>query len=275
MRLHAHASRSAATASGRSSFVPSHAMTRPCSAPLLAKEHCGGRRDVSAASRRRSPVIMPDITIGKGEQEQGIDLYSYLLRQRIVFVSGYMNDKLASQVVGSLLALEAVDETQDIRLYLNCSGGQPYSVFGVLDTMAALKPDIQTYGLGACYSYASLILGAGTKGKRHAMKNTRIMMSQPMGGSQGDMYAIEKTVEELNAIYQMVARYYMGYTSMNQDQIEKATVRDNFMTPEEAQLAGLIDHVVGGEGDKYVPYSVTRRFKEAGLIDDLSSGLLL
>lgn len=223
---------------------------------------------------RRSPVITPDVVVGKGEEEMGMDLFNYLLRQRIIFLTGYVNDKVATQVVGSLLALEALDEKEDIRLYINCPGGQPYSVFGVLDTIKSIKPDVQTYGLGACYSYASLILASGTQGKRHSMKNTRIMMSQPMGGSQGDMYQIQKTVEELNAIYQMVARYYMQYTGMNQDEIEKNTCRDNFMTPEEAQLNGLIDHVIGGEGDRYVPYSVVRKFKNAGLIDDLSSGLL-
>eukprot|EP00955_Chlamydomonas_euryale_P003972 40945-Chlamydomonas_euryale.AAC.5 len=89
------------------------------------------------------------------------------------------------------------------------------------------------------------------------------------------MYAIEKTVEELNALYQMVARYYQQYTGMNQDQIEKNTCRDNFMTPEEARLSGLIDHVIGGEGDSYVPASVMRKFQRSGLIDGLSSGLLM
>jgi len=173
-----------------------------------------------------------------------------------------------------LLALEAFDEKEDIRLYINSSGGQPYSIFGILDTIKSIKPQVHTYGLGACYSYASLILASGTPGKRHAMKNTRIMMSQPMGGSQGDMYQVQKTVEELNAIYQMVARYYMGYTGMDQDEIEKNTCRDNFMTPEEAQLLGLVDHVIGGENDKFVPYSVLQKFKSAGLVDRLSSGLL-
>jgi ATP-dependent Clp protease protease subunit len=203
-----------------------------------------------------------------------VDIYNYLLQQRILCLNSYVNDKVATQIVGSLMALETIDDKEPIKLYINCSGGQPYSVFGILDTIKTLKPELHTYGLGACYSYASLILASGTQGKRHSMKNTRIMMSQPMGGSQGDMYQIQKTVEELNAIYQMVARYYMGYTGMDQDEVEKATCRDNFLTPEEAKLYGLIDHVIGGEGDRYLPYSVVQKFKDAGLVDDLSKGLL-
>mmetsp|Transcript_7646 Transcript_7646/g.23018 ORF Transcript_7646/g.23018 Transcript_7646/m.23018 type:complete len:287 (-) Transcript_7646:825-1685(-) len=261
-------------AGGHTAVLASQSRTQPRASGTEAGRRTA-TRNISAAGIRRSPIIAPDVRVGKGENEGYVDLYSYLLRQRIVYLSGYVNDKIATQVVGSLLALEEIDPKADIKMFINCNGGQPYSVFGVLDTMKAVKPDIQTYALGACYSYASMILAAGARGKRHSMKNTRIMMSQPMGGSQGDMYAIEKTVEELNALYQMVARYYQQYTGMNQDQIEKNTCRDNFMTPEEARLSGLIDHVIGGEGDSYVPASVMRKFQRSGLIDGLSSGLLM
>jgi len=229
---------------------------------------------VSTAGIRRSPVITPDVTVGKGEEETSIDLFNYLLRQRIIFLAGYVNDKMATQIVGSLLALEALDEEEDIRIYINSPGGQPYSVFGVLDAIKSIKPDVQTLGLGACYSYASLILAAGTKGKRFAMKNTRIMMTQPMGGSQGDIYQIRKTVEELNAIYQLSARYYMAFTGMDQDRVEMNTNRDFFMTPEDAVLEGIIDGVLRGKGDNTVPPSMVRTLKQSGLVDDLTPGFL-
>ena len=141
--------------------------------------------------------------------------------------------QLATQIVGSLLALEALDEDEDIRLYINSPGGQPYSVIGVVDTLRSIKPDVMTVGLGAVYSYSSLLLAAGAKGKRYAMKNTRLMMTQPQGGSQGDMYAINATVKELNAIYQLFAKYYIDVTGLDGTAVEHATCRDTFMTPEE------------------------------------------
>nr|ACJ24246.1 hypothetical protein [Dunaliella viridis] len=164
---------------------PKPCMATPSSSPRLVLPSQRKLRrsgtDVSTAGIRRSPVITPDVVVGKGEEETSIDLFNYLLRQRIIFIAGYVNDKVATQIVGALLALEAIDEEEDIRIYINSPGGQPYSVFGVVDAIKSIKPDVQTLGLGACYSYASLILAAGSKGKRFAMKNTRIMMTQPMG----------------------------------------------------------------------------------------------
>lgn len=219
-------------------------------------------------------MIAPDITVGKGEESMPFDLFNYLLRQRIIFLAGYVNDKLATQIVGSLLALEAMDETAPIRMYINSPGGTPYSIIGVVDAMQAVKPPIQTVALGACYSYSSLLLAAGTKGERYSMKNTRIMMTQPMGGSQGDIYAIAATVKELNAIYQMFCKYYMKFTDMTPDQVEAATCRDTFMTPEQAQDAGIIDGIYAADDDYVTPPAVVKGLQEAGLIDRLSGGVL-
>ncbi|KAI8463860.1 MAG: Clp protease-domain-containing protein [Monoraphidium minutum] len=227
-------------------------------------------------AQRRSPVIAPDIAIGNGDDATFMDLYNYLLRQRIIFLSGYVNDKLATQVVGSLLALEAMDDEEEIRLYINSPGGQPYSIIGLVDTMQSIKPPIKTVALGAAYSYASLLVGAGTKGRRYSMKNTRIMMTQPMGGSQGDIYQIAATVAELNAIYQLIARYYMQFTGMSADEIERATNRDTFMTPEEALQVGLIDGVIRGDGglDFTAPPGVVRDLEDLGFVDRLTGGVL-
>uniref|UniRef100_A0A383VDL0 ATP-dependent Clp protease proteolytic subunit n=1 Tax=Tetradesmus obliquus TaxID=3088 RepID=A0A383VDL0_TETOB len=225
-------------------------------------------------ARRRSPVIAPDISYGRGEEQGFVDLFNYLLRQRIIFLSGYVNDKLSTQIVGSLLALEAMDEEAPIRLYINSPGGTPYAVIGVVDAMRQVKCPIQTVALGACYSYSSLILAAGEKGQRFSMKNTRIMMTQPMGGSQGDIYAIGATVQELNAIYQLYAKYYMKFTDMTVDEIEQQTCRDTFMTPEQAQDWGLIDDVYVTEGDMVTPPAVARELEELGFVDRLSGGVL-
>ncbi|GFH14819.1 ATP-dependent Clp protease proteolytic subunit, partial [Haematococcus lacustris] len=146
------------------------------------------------------------------------------------------------------MALDTMDQEEDIRMYINSTGGQPYSIFGVLDAMKAVKPDIQTLGLGACYSYASLILG--------------------------DIYQIKRTVEELNAIYQLSARYYMEFTGMNQDEVEENTNRDFFMTPEIAVQQGLIDGVIGDEEDLYAPPAVTKQLRDMGLNDDLTPNLV-
>lgn len=155
---------------------------------------------------RRSPVITPDITLGSGDEEQSVGLFQYLLSQRIIFCGGYIDDKMCTKIVGSLMALDAASQTEEIRLYINSPGGSPYAVLGLVDTLQTIKAPVQTLALGACYSYASLVLAAGNKGKRLAMKNTRIMMTQPMGGSQGDWWQVSKTVEELNALYQLFAR---------------------------------------------------------------------
>eukprot|EP00199_Chlamydomonas_sp_CCMP681_P006880 CAMPEP_0119108398 /NCGR_PEP_ID=MMETSP1180-20130426/14165_1 /TAXON_ID=3052 ORGANISM="Chlamydomonas cf sp, Strain CCMP681" /NCGR_SAMPLE_ID=MMETSP1180 /ASSEMBLY_ACC=CAM_ASM_000741 /LENGTH=292 /DNA_ID=CAMNT_0007094005 /DNA_START=14 /DNA_END=889 /DNA_ORIENTATION=+ len=236
-------------------------------------------RNITTAGIRRSPLIQPGVIIGEGhEDEQTMDIFNYLLRQRIIFLAGYINDKMATQIVGSLLALEAMDEEEDIRIYINSTGGQPYSVFGILDAIQSIKPDVQTLGLGCCYSYASLVLAAGAPGKRSAMKNTRIMMTQPMGGSSGDIYQIKRTVEELNAVYQMSARFYMRYTGMDQDTVERNTCRDLFMTPEEAMQQGIIDEIVrgrdDGQEDYTIPPSMVRQLREAGIVDDLTPNML-
>ena len=140
--------------------------------------------------------------------------------------------------------------------------------------MQSIKPRIQTVAMGACYSYASLVLAAGSPGMRYSMKNTRIMMTQPMGGSAGTWWEISKTVEELNALYQLFCRYYMRFTGMGQDEVEMATCRDNFMTPEDAQQAGLLDGIIRGARDYTAPPSLVRSLKTAGVLDRLSEGVL-
>ncbi|KAG2429026.1 hypothetical protein HXX76_011268 [Chlamydomonas incerta] len=263
----------ASASTSSSVWVPAVPARQPCvNRRSLGASSRSPRRNVAAHGIRRSPVVTPDIQIGHGEDAIEMDLYRYLLSNRIIFIGGYINDKMATQIVGSLMALEAVDENEDIRIYINSPGGQPYSVLGVVDAMQSIKPDVQTVALGCCYSYASLVVAAGTKGKRYAMKNTRLMMTQPMGGSQGDIYQIKATVEELNALYQIFSRYYMKFTGMTQDQIEEATCRDHFMTPEQAKMEGLIDEIIRGKGDYTVPPAIVRQFREVGLVDDLTPG---
>lgn len=197
----------------------------------------------------------------------------YLLQQRIIYLGAYINDKVATQIVASLLALEKADPDEEIRLYINSPGGYPYAVFGIVDTMMQLKCPIQTVALGACYSYSTLVLAAGKRGSRYSMKNTRIMMTQTMGGSQGNWYQVEKTVQELNALYQMVCKYYMKFTDMTQDEVEMNTCRDYFMTPEEALQWNVIDDVITSHKDADItPPSVMRQLYDVGFYDTLVPG---
>lgn len=201
------------------------------------------------------------------------DLYEYLLRQRIIMVGEYINDKVATKIVASLMALEQVDENAEIRLYLNTPGGQPYSVFGVADAIKSVKPPVSTVGLGTAYSYSSILLGAGTKGRRFATKNCRIMMTMPMGGSEGSHFAIERTVQELNALYQMQLCYFKNFTDLSWQQLEDLTVRDTFLTPEEAVDIGLVDKIISGPNDYFVPPAKARQQVLAGIDPPYNPGI--
>lgn len=249
-------------------------VSRPVRTVIGARERKAVRAPPIAARQRRSPVIAPDILMRDGQDESSMDIMKYLLKQRIVFVSGFVSDKMCTQVVASLLALEALSEEEEIRLYINSPGGSPYAVVGLVDAIQSIKPPVQTLAMGCCYSYSSLILAAGAPGKRYAMKNTRLMMTQPMGGAQGTWFDIERTVKELNAIYQLYCRYYMKFTSMNQSEIELNTSRDFFFTPEEALDIGLVDHIIRGKNDYFTPPSMIRALKDLGVVDRWSGGLL-
>jgi len=169
---------------------------------------------------------------------------SYLLRNRIIFIGSRIADEQATQIVASLLALEAMDSTSDIKLYINSPGGSPYSVIAILDTLQTLKPDVCTIAFGQCASTATLLLASGTKGKRCAMPNTRIMMHQPAGGAMGSADEVNIQAAELNRTMKVIHQFYMQFTGQSLDTIQEETDRDNFLSPERAIELGLVDAVI-------------------------------
>jgi ATP-dependent Clp protease protease subunit len=169
---------------------------------------------------------------------------SYLGRQRIIFVGQRITDMAATQIVAQLLALESIDPTAEIRMYINSSGGAPYSINAILDTMEILQCPIATVAMGCCMSQSTLLLAAGTKGRRYAMPSTRIMLHQPQGGAMGSTHEVSITTRELNRTMQVVQAMYVQYTGMTLEKIEEETDRDTFLSPAQAVELGIIDAVL-------------------------------
>lgn len=196
-----------------------------------------------AKAKRRDPIIAPYIPLGE-HPEDGTDMYGYLLRNRVIFIGSRINDELATQIVASLLALETLNDSDDIKFYINSPGGQAYSIISILDTLGAIKPDVVTIALGQCASTATLLLAAGTKGKRFSMPNARIMMHQPSGGAMGSADEVNIQASELNRTMKVVHKFYERFTGLPLDRIEEETDRDNFMNPKQAKELGLIDDII-------------------------------
>ena len=174
-----------------------------------------------------------------------MDLMGYLARQRIIFIGTRITDEVAVKVVAQLLALEAIDPEAEISMYLNSGGGLPYAVNAILDVMAIVKCPITTVAMGACMSQSTLILAAGTPGRRYAMPSTRIMMHQPQGGAQGSTHEVSIQTAELNRTMRVIQAMYQKYTGLPLEKIEEETDRDTFMSPAQAAEMNLIDGVIG------------------------------
>jgi len=172
------------------------------------------------------------------------DMFTHLLRNRIIFIGSRITDETATQIVASMLALEAMAENEDIQLYINSQGGSPYATVAILDIMAAIKCDVSTVAFGMCASTATLLLAAGTKGKRYAMPSTRIMMHQPAGGAMGSADEVNIQASELNRTMKVINSFLSQFTGMTTDEIEVETDRDNFLGPEAAIEKGVIDKIL-------------------------------
>ncbi|KAK9862625.1 hypothetical protein WJX84_002874 [Apatococcus fuscideae] len=192
---------------------------------------------LSGACKRR------DRDLGEDPQD-GTDMMGYLLRNRIIFIGARIDDKLATQIVASLMALENLNPEEDIKIYINSSGGQSYSVVSILDAMSVIKPDISTVAFGVAASTATLLLAAGTKGKRYAMPNSRIMMHQPIGGAMGSADEVNIQASELNRTMKVVHSFYNRFTGLPIETIQEETDRDNFMSPVRAKELGIIDGII-------------------------------
>ena len=176
--------------------------------------------------------------------ERAFDIYSRLLKERIIFVVGPIDDAVASVVCAQLLFLEADNPTKDISMYINSPGGIVTSGLAMYDTMEYIRPEISTVCIGQAASMGSLLLTAGAKGKRYSLPNSKVMIHQPSGGFQGQATDIEIHAKEILSTRSRLNEIYVKHTGQKLDKIEKAMERDNFMTPEEALSFGLIDEVV-------------------------------
>ena len=188
--------------------------------------------------------LVPMVVEQSNKGERAYDIYSRLLKERIIFLTGQINDNVASLVTAQLLFLEAEDPKKEIFLYINSPGGLVTAGLGIYDTMQYVKPDISTLCIGQAASMGSFLLAAGTKGKRFSLPNSRLMVHQPSAGFQGQATDIEIHANEVLALKKRLNEIYSKHTNKSVDDIKKALERDNFMTPEVAKEFGLIDEVV-------------------------------
>lgn len=188
--------------------------------------------------------LVPMVVEQTNRGERAYDIYSRLLKERIIFVMGPVNDAVSSVVCAQLLFLEAENPTKDISMYINSPGGVVTSGLAMYDTMEYIRPDVSTVCIGQAASMGSLLLTAGAEGKRFALPNARIMVHQPSGGFQGQATDIEIHAREILAVRARLNEIYVKHTGQALDDIEKAMERDNFMTPEDAKGFGIIDEVI-------------------------------
>ena len=188
--------------------------------------------------------LVPMVVEQSSKGERAYDIYSRLLKERIIFLTGQINDNVASLVTAQLLFLEAEDPKKEIYLYINSPGGLVTAGLGIYDTMQYVKPDISTLCIGQAASMGSFLLAAGTKGKRFSLPNSRIMVHQPSAGFQGQATDIEIHANEVLSLKKRLNEIYSRHTGKSVDEIKSALERDNFMTADAAQSFGLIDEVV-------------------------------
>ena len=188
--------------------------------------------------------LIPMVVEQSSRGERAYDIYSRLLKERIVFVVGPINDSVASVVTAQLLFLESEDPKKEISLYINSPGGLVTAGLGIYDTMQYIKPDVSPLCIGQAASMGSFLLAAGTKGKRFSLPNSRIMVHQPSAGFQGQATDIEIHANEVLSLKKRLNEIYSKHTNKSVDEIKQALERDNFMTPENAKDFGLIDKVV-------------------------------
>ena len=188
--------------------------------------------------------LVPMVVEQSSKGERAYDIYSRLLKERIIFLTGQINDNVASLVTAQLLFLEAEDPKKEIYLYINSPGGLVTAGLGIYDTMQYVRPDISTLCIGQAASMGSFLLAAGTKGKRFSLPNSRIMVHQPSAGFQGQATDIEIHANEVLSLKKRLNEIYSKHTGKSVEEIKSALERDNFMTADVAQSFGLIDSVV-------------------------------
>jgi ATP-dependent Clp protease protease subunit len=181
--------------------------------------------------------------------ERAYDIYSRLLKDRIIFLGTAMNDEIANLIIAQLLFLESEDPDKDINFYVNSPGGLVTAGLAVYDTMQYIKPDITTVCIGQAASMGAVLLAAGTHGKRYSLPNSRILIHQPMGGFQGQASDIEIQAKEILRMKERLNQILVAHTGKKIEDIQKDTDRDFFMSGEEAKVYGIVDHVIANRDD--------------------------
>jgi ATP-dependent Clp protease protease subunit len=188
-------------------------------------------------------MFNPTVVENTGRGERMYDIYSRLLKDRIIFLGTEINDQVANSIVAQLLFLEAEDPEKDIIMYINSPGGVITSGMAIYDTMNYIKPDVSTVCIGQAASMGSLLLSAGKKGKRYALENSRIMIHQPLGGARGQATDIEIQAREILRMKELTTKILSKNTGQPEERIVRDTERDYFMSSEEAKEYGIIDKV--------------------------------
>ena len=188
--------------------------------------------------------LIPMVVEQSSRGERAYDIYSRLLKERIIFVVGPINDAVASLVTAQMLFLESENPKKEIYMYINSPGGLVTAGLGIYDTMQYIKPEVSTLCIGQAASMGSFLLAAGSKGKRFSLPNSRIMVHQPSAGFQGQATDIEIHANEVLSLKERLNKIYSSHTGKSVDEIKSALERDNFMTPAAAKEFGLIDKVV-------------------------------
>lgn len=188
--------------------------------------------------------LVPMVVESTSKGERAFDIYSRLLKERVIFLTGPIDDNIASLVCAQLLFLEGSDSKKDIYLYINSPGGVISSGLAIFDTMNYIKCDVSTLCMGLAASMGSFLLAAGTKGKRAILPNARVMVHQPSGGFRGQATDIEIQAKEILFLKEKVNHLYSGFTGQSIEKIKDALERDNFMSAEEAKNFGLVDEIV-------------------------------
>jgi ATP-dependent Clp protease, protease subunit len=195
------------------------------------------------------PIYAPYVIERSSRGERSYDIFSRLLMDRIVFLGSAINDDVANVIIAQLLFLEADNPEKDIYLYINSPGGSVYAGLAIYDTMKFLLSPVNTYCMGIAASMGSFLLAAGTKGKRYALPNSRIMLHQPSGGMQGSAADIEIQAKEILYLRERLNQIYADNTGQSIEQINEDLDRDRFMGPDEARDYGLLDHVITRRGE--------------------------
>ena len=189
-------------------------------------------------------TLVPMVVEQTGRSERAYDIYSRLLKDRIIFIGTPIDDNIANLIIAQLLFLQMEDPDKDINVYVNSPGGSVTSGLAIYDTMQFIKPDVNTYCIGQAASMGALLLAGGAKGKRYALPNARIMIHQPWGGAQGTAADISIHAKEILRMKDRINKLLAGHTGKSLEEIENDTDRDYFMTSKEAKNYGLVDEVI-------------------------------